>query len=206
MKSRFCRIFLVLGLLGASAPLAPLHAQVQLKPGDIKLSKVAIEAQKTPDFQAGNVKGKNVPNPRDWLELEYEFEVAGDPKVVIKELLFRYYVAFKTATGTKLVSGDVKHVNVVPGEKTYTVAYVSPSTLGEVTGEYRNFQPSGVAGAGVEVYYNGVIVGRESTESGSKATFWDVLSPQPGVLSKLDTPFALLWIDRYAEFDRSGNR
>jgi len=152
------------------------------------------------------VKGKNVPNPRDWLELEYEFEVAGDPKVVIKELLFRYYVAFKTATGTKLVSGDVKHVNVVPGEKTYTVAYVSPSTLGEVTGEYRNFQPSGVAGAGVEVYYNGVIVGRESTESGSKATFWDVLSPQPGVLSKLDTPFALLWIDRYAEFDRSGNR
>lgn len=183
-----------------------LHAQAQLKVGDVKLSKVALEVQKTPDFQAGNVKGKNIPNPRDWLEIEYEFEVAGDPKNVIKELMFRNYVALNSSTGTAkvVVSGDVKHVNVVPGEKYFTVAYIAPSTIGEVTGEYRNFQPSGVVGAGVEVFYNGVIVGGESTLSGSKAKFWEALSPQPGILSKLDTPFALLWIDRYAEFDRSG--
>ena len=204
MKSRACQILIALGVLVAAAPLGSLHAQVQLKPGDIKLSKVALEVQKTPDFQAGNVKGKNIPNPRDWLEIEYEFEVAGDPKNVIKELLFRNYVAFTSPTGTKIVTGDVKHVNVVPGEKYFTVSYIAPSTIGEVTGEYRNFQPSGVAGAGVEVFYNGVIVGLESTLSGSKQRFWEALSPQPGVLSKLDTPFALLWIDRYAEFDRSG--
>jgi hypothetical protein len=207
MKSRVCQILIALGVLAATAPLATLHAQVQLKVGDLKLSKVALEVQKTPDFQAGNVKGKNIPNPRDWLEVEYEFEVAGDPKEVIKELMFRNYVAFTSPTapkGVAIVSGDVKHVNVVPGEKYFTVSYVSPSTIGEVTGEYRNFQVSGVVAAGVEVFYNGVIVGGESTFSGSKAKFWEALSPQPGVLSKLDTPFALLWIDRYAEFDRSG--
>ncbi len=182
--------------------LASLQAQqsIQLKMGDVKVESPVYEAQKTPNFQAGDVKGKDVPNPRDWLEIEVEFEANGPRGAVIKDLLFRYYVGFRDTTGTpRVLSGDVKHINVVTSEKTFSVAYVAPNTLGELTGDFRRFQPNSVEAVGVEVYYNGVIVGGTST----KGKFWESISPQPGVLGKADTPFALLWIDRYAEVEKS---
>ena len=189
------------GLFGGS-----LHAQqqVQLKVGDVDVKKMEFDAQKTPSFQAGDVKGKNIPNPRDWLELEVEFTVKGDPKTVVKELLFRYYIGFRDQTGAaRVLTGDVKHINIVPGEESYSAVYVSPSTLGEITGDFRRFQPSSVEAVGVEVIYNGVIVGGKSSMSGARAKFWEAAGTQPGVLAKGDTPFALLWIDRYADAEKS---
>lgn len=182
--------------------LSSLQAQqqIQLKLGDVKVESPVYEAQKTPNFQAGDVKGKDVPNPRDWLEIEVEFEVNGPRDSVVKDLLFRYYVGFRDTTGApRVLSGDVKHINVITGEKTFSVAYVAPNTLGELTGDFRRFQPNSVEAVGVEVYYNGVIVGGTTT----KGKFWEAISPQPGVLGKADTPFALLWIDRYAEAEKS---
>jgi hypothetical protein len=189
------------GLFGGS-----LHAQqqVQLKVGDVDVKKMEFDAQKTPSFQAGDVKGKNIPNPRDWLELEVEFTVKGDPKTVVKDLLFRYYIGFRDQTGAaRVLTGDVKHINIVPGEELYSAVYVSPSTLGEITGDFRRFQPSSVEAVGVEVIYNGVIVGGKSSMSGARAKFWEAAGTQPGVLAKGDTPFALLWIDRYADAEKS---
>jgi len=52
---------------------------------------------------------------------------------------------------------------------------------------------------GLEVIFNGVIVGGQSSLSGASAKFWDATGTKPGVLPKAETPFALLWIDRYAE-------
>ena len=83
------------------------------------------------------------------------------------------------------------------------MVYVNPNTLGEITGDFRRFQDSAVQAMGVEVIYNGVIVGGDSTQSGSRAKFWQATGTQPGLLSKPDTPFALLWIDRYAETEKS---
>ncbi len=188
------------GLLGGA-----LQAQqpVQLKVGDIDVGKMDYDAQKTPSFQAGDVKGKNIPNPRDWLELEVQFKVNGDPKTVVKELLFRYYIGFKDQTGSaRVLTGDVKHINVVPGEESYSAVYVSPSTLGEITGNFRRFQPSSVEAVAVEIIYNGVIVGGKSSLSGARAKFWESTGTQPGVLAKADTPFALLWLDRYADVEK----
>lgn len=186
-------------LLAAPLLLGSLQAQqqIQLKMGDVDVSDPVYEAQKTPNFQAGDVKSKNVPNPRDWLEIEVPFEVRGPRNAVIKELLFRYYVAIRDQSGaTRTLSGDVKHVNVLAGEKTFSSAYVAPGILGDITGDFRRFQPSTVLGVGVEVYFNGVIVGGKSTAGGK---FWEQTGTQPGVLGKVETPFALLWIDRYAE-------
>jgi hypothetical protein len=188
------------GLFGGSLQA---QQQIQLKPGDVDVSKMEYDAQKTPNFQAGDVKGKNIPNPRDWLELEVEFKVKGDPNTVVKDLLFRYYIGFKDQTGSaRILTGDVKHINIVPGEESYSAVYVSPSTLGEITGDFRRFQPNSVEAVGVEVIYNGVIVGRSSSISGNRA-FWEAAGTQPGVLAKGDTPFALLWIDRYADAEKS---
>lgn len=194
-------LFIAIALAGFF--FTPANAQqVQLKPGDVKVGKLTYDAQKTPNFQAGDVKGKDVPNPRDWLEIEVEFEVKGPKDAIIKELMFRYYVGFKDSAGQpRILTGDVNHINVVAGEKTYSAAYVAPSVLGEITGNFRRFQPTSVQAVGVEIYYNGVIVGRETSLGGGR-TFWEG-GTQPGVLGKADTPFALLWIDRYAEVQKA---
>lgn len=191
-------LFAVVSLLTFSG--AALQAQqqpIQLKMGDVKVGQPVFDAQKTPNFQAGDVKTKDVPNPKDWLEVEVEFEVDGPRNAVVKELLFRYYVAFADQNNqTKTLTGDVKHVNVVCGEKTFSAAYVAPSMLGEITGDFRRFQPGSVKGVGLEVIYNGVVVGGATTGGGK---FWEATGTSPGVLGKAKTPFALLWIDRYAE-------
>ncbi len=192
---------LVGGLLLSAASLKAQQQPVQLKMGDIKVSSPSLLSQKTPNFQAGDVKVKNIPNPRDWLEIEIEFEVAGDRKAVVKELLFRYYVAMRDQSNqVRCLTGDVKHINILCRDKTYSAAYVAPAVLGEITGDFRRFNTSSVEAVGLEIIYNGVVVGGTSTKGGS---FWQNLSTQPGVLGKADTPFALLWIDRYAEVDRS---
>lgn len=191
----------------AAAILAPgtLLAQqmVQVKPGTgIEVKTPEVQTQPTPEFEAGNVKTKSVKSPRDWLEVEVEFEPKGvEPRDgVLSKLLFRYYVAIRTEEGTKVLTGDVTHVNLMAGEKTYSSAYVSPSVLGKITGDYRRFQMSAVQGVGVEVFYNGVSVGGTSTAGGR---FWETLAPEPGVIGKNESPFALLWIDRYADIEVS---
>jgi len=196
------QLMIMVGAL-AFAPIAS-HAQqpIQLSVGDVNIRKMDVDVQKTPNFSAGGVKDKNVPNPKDWLEVEVEFEVKGRGDAVIPELLFRYYIGFRDQTGRpRTLTGDVRHRNVPLGERTFSAVYVPPPTLGEITGNFRRFNSSSVEAVGVEVYYNGVIVGGDSSRGGK---FWEQTGTQPGILSKIQTPFALLWIDRYAEFDVSG--
>ncbi|MDB2496252.1 hypothetical protein N9X25_03815 [Verrucomicrobiales bacterium] len=195
-------IFAAFGLFAAVVQAQNL----QLGPNSVDVKKVEVEVQKTPQFQAGGVNNKNIPNPRDWLEVEVEFEVdaRAPDNAVVGELLFRYYIGFKDQRGTgRTITGDVKHKNVMIGEETYSAVYVSPDTLGEITGEYSNFQSSDVAAVGVEIFYNGVLVGGYSSLSGTKAKFWEATGTGPGILSKHETPFALLWIDRYADVDKN---
>mgnify|MGYP001571414965 FL=1 len=195
-------IFAALGLFAAGVQAQNLR----LGPNSVDVKKVEVEVQKTPQFQAGGVNDKNIPNPRDWLEVEVEFEVdaRAPDNAVVGELLFRYYIGFKDQSGNgRTITGDVKHKNVMIGEEAYSAVYVSPNTLGEITGEYRNFQPSDVAAVGVEIFYNGVLVGGNSSLSGTKAKFWEATGTGPGILSKHETPFALLWIDRYADVDKN---
>src|SRR5690606_15888370 len=89
LKRPMKKLLILFALAGFFGTCLQAQQQVQLKVGDVDVGKMEYDAQKTPSFQAGDVKGKNIPNPRDWLELEVEFRVKGDPKTVVKELLFR---------------------------------------------------------------------------------------------------------------------
>lgn len=199
---------LFLGVLTAGI-LAPRKSdaqtvQVQVKPGDgIDVKNPSVDTQPTPDFQAAGVKSKSW-KPRDWLEIEAEFEAKGvlPRNAVIPKLLFRYYAAIRGPKGPKVLKGETTHINVEDGEKYYTAAYVSPSNLGKITGDFRRFQTSAIEGVGIEVLYNGVLVGGVSTAGGK---FWEQLPPEAGVVGKADSPFALLWIDRYADVEPKGN-
>ncbi len=173
---------------------------VRIAVGDVDVKSMEVESQQTPEFQASGPKNKNIPSPRQWLEFEVEFEIDGPREQVVPELLFRYYIGMRDQDGQSLVlTGDVTHLNVLCGEESYSAVYVSPNTLGTLTGDYRRFQPSSVSAVGVEVYFNGVMVGGDSTLSGSNAKFWQALPTRPGILAKHETPFALLWLDRYAD-------
>lgn len=185
-------------LLSGLAVSAYAQQQVMVKPGGVKIKGVEKQAQKTPNFQAGGVDTKKIPNPREWLEIEVEFEVDGaSPRDgVLPELLFRYYVGMKDERGNNIaLTGDANYINVIAGEEYYSAMYVPPSTLGRITGEFRRFNVNSVLAVGVEIYYNGVLVGKES----SAGDFWTKMPTQAGVLSREKTPFSLLWIDRYPE-------
>lgn len=165
----------------------------------VKVKKIEYDVQPTPLFQTGGgVKSKKVPRQKSWLEVEVEFEVkAGNKEGVVNDLQFRYYIALKGPEGTKMLVGDVNHVNMLEGDKLFSVVYISPATLGKVTGKYRDFQKSAVNAVAVEVSYNGRVIGGEST--GGSGRWWEGLSAEQGVLPKGKTPFALLWLDRYAD-------
>ncbi|MFK5923471.1 MAG: hypothetical protein QM496_14940 [Verrucomicrobiota bacterium] len=165
----------------------------------VKVKKIEVELQPTPVFEAGGgVKTKKIPRQKTWLEVEVEFEVkAGNKEGVVDNLQFRYYVAIKGAEGTRLLMGDVTHVNMMEGDKLFSVIYVSPTTLGKLTGKYKDFQKSAINAVAVEISYNGRVIGGDST--GGKGRWWESLSAEQGILSKEKTPFGLLWIDRYAD-------
>jgi len=165
----------------------------------VKVKKIEYDVQPTPVFATGGgVKSKKVPRQKSWLEVEVEFEVkAGNKDGVVNDLQFRYYIAVAGADGTKLLMGDVTHVNMVEGDKLFSVVYVSPATLGKLTGKYTGFQKSAIKSVAVEISYNGRVIGGESTAGSGR--WWESLSAEQGVLTKGKTPFALLWIDRYAD-------
>jgi len=196
----FLTTLAALGLLAIN-----IHAQeaVRLSPGDVEIKGFDFQAQQTPDFQASGPKSKNIPIPREWLELEIEFEVDADRDSVINKLMFRYYIGIRDQQGNPVVlTGDTQHINVIASEKSYSAVYVSPNTLGTLTGDFRRFQPSAILGVGVEVFYNGVMVGKKSDTNNY---FWESpsVSQRPGVLPKHETPFALLWLDRYADVEKA---
>lgn len=196
------RISLIAFAITASTVVFAQAQQVQVESIDVK--GIAFDTQPTPQFDAGNVKSKNVPNPKDWLEVEVEFEAKANARdAVIPELLFRYYVAVQAADGsTKVLTGDVNHVNVVSGEEYFSAVYVSPMTLGTITGDFRRFQSGSVKAVAVEVFFNGVSKGGQS-EGGPSGRWWESMQSQSGVMSREETPFGLLWIDRYADVKKA---
>lgn len=174
-------------------------AQAQKGQPAVKVKKISGELQPTPLFQTGGgVKTKKVPRQKTWLEVEVEFEVkAGNKEGIVDGLQFRYYIAIEGKEGTRMLMGDVNHVNMLEGEKLYSVVYVSPATLGKLTGKYKDFQMSLIKAVAVEVSYNGRVIAGKS--DGGSGRWWESLSSEQGVLPKDKTPYALLWIDRYAD-------
>lgn len=189
----------VFALLGASLIAASSNAQAQA----VKVDKPKIEVtiQKTPRFSADGPKAKR-DTQKQWVEVEVEFKAdIADPKAdFIDQLEIRYYITLPPKTGEprKVYTLTVNHVNIPKDEVVYSVAYMSPITIAKIMGKDKVPGKADVEVA-VEIRSQGAVVNGDAT---AKATskWWTTMPAAEGlVLPKSKTPFAPLWLDRYAE-------
>ena len=104
-----------------------------------------------------------------------------------------------------MMTGDVTHVNVATGEDIFSCVYLPPAVVDLAKGKDSKVSTSDILAVGVAIFVNGVEIAREG--KGQNAGWWlqpGSLVSQPGVLPKGKTPFALLWIDRHADEQKSG--
>jgi hypothetical protein len=75
---------------------------------------------------------------------------------------------------------------------------MSPSTVGKIVGKTATPNKSDIEVA-VEIRHQGKLIAGDATSRAS-SRWWNNMSQKEGlVLNKGETPFALLWLDRYAE-------
>lgn len=192
-------LFIGLALFGAA--LVPATAQQKAAIG-----KLEFDAIPSPEVATGKSKAFK---PKDWLEVESEFTIAGTPeqkKIGFIDLVtVKWYVAVKNPDGKGIVklAKDITHVNVPVDEPVYSSVYLSPNTLKRLTGQDRAGKGA-VEVVGLEVLINGVKVGEGTSKM--KEGWWNApsLSDQSAkfpLLNKSETPFKMLWWDRYAEIE-----
>jgi hypothetical protein len=153
-------------------------------------------------------KGKSF-TPKDWLEVETELKVMMAPEPKSKtcdRLTITWYVAVDNPekSGTYLkFKREIEHVNIPLGEKIFCSVYLSPASIRRLTGSDRAGKSS-VKAVGFEISVDGAVVATESSAGGkwwadpkAAAKFSD--SEVVPLLSKPETPFAMMWWDAYAE-------
>jgi len=160
----------------------------------------------SPEF--GVMKGKPVKG-RDWLEVEARIKVdmAPEPKSkTCDSLTVKWYVAVdnpeKVGTYLKLTK-EIEYVNVPLKEDVYCSAYISPASIRRLTGFERSGKRA-IKLIGFEVIIDGKVVASAADKPG-KENWWSAASSVIAdttavpLLNKMETPFASLWWDRYAE-------
>jgi len=180
---------------------ATLNAQQKANVG-----KIVFDALPSPTVSSGKEKSFK---PKDWLEAEAEITIpasnAEQKKIgFIDQVTVKWYVAVKGVEGAKgpvKLSKDITHINVPVDEAFYTSVYLSPNLFKRLTGKDRANKEA-LEVVGLEVLINGVKVGEGTSKM--KEGWWnssslaDMSSKFP-LLNKNETPFKMLWWDRYAE-------
>jgi len=173
----------ILSFAACAVLVLSLHAGAQA-PAAIKLGKVQPAVVKTPDFSLKSGGDKRT-KPGDWLEIEVEFDTKGGE---IDELTLEYAVQVES----KLVEGLVTHITIPEGREHFSVMYISPRMLEKLTAG-KPLTGSSIQNAWVTAKIKGQIVGTASHRPGNPPN----LQRQPGLLNKMETPFAPLYFDRY---------
>jgi hypothetical protein len=134
--------------------------------------------------------------PAVWLEVETEFDAFQE----FPELTFKYSLVLTGKQGTKLLEGEVVHVDVAPGRERHSVMYIAPKTLNRLS-DNKAFSLSNIYGVYVEVSSGGQLVafGQKS----AKATYDNFAKGRELLTDKLtdvflnknQTPFAPLFFD-----------
>lgn len=194
-----------LALVFGAVALAPL-AHAQAYKADVK--KPAFDALPSPDIKTNKDKGFK---PKDWLEMEVEFELDAKPATkdgFADRVTVQWYAAVKKREGGGywLLNKNVEHVNVKIGEKLFSSVYISPNTYERLTGSEK-VSKGDIKAVGGAILINGVRVGLFSTEAirNGGTPWWEAASDALArtdkfpMLNKNETPFKILWYDRYAE-------
>ena len=171
------------------------------------VGKPVFDDLPSPDVKSGKEKTFK---PKDWLEVEAGMKISGTPEQkkvgYINTVTVKWYVGLKNPDGKgaiKLVK-TINHINVPVDEEVFTSVYISPATIKRLTGKDKA-NKGAVEAVGIEVLVDGVKVGQASEKA--KELWWNApaLSDQSEkfpLLNKTETPFAMLWYDRYAEIQK----
>lgn len=187
--------------LGLAFTLPSAIAQDLERVDKIDVDEAEIAMQKTPEFEYSGASNKKTPTRREWLELDLKFKIEGkSTSEYISQLLFKYYIVLDDKDKT-MVTAQITHVNVPIGEDIYSSVYLSPGALAKYFGKGKASERS-IAGYAVEVFHKGELKGGK-TDKSDGGKWWQTRAAVPEVLMpKSDTPFALLWWDRYADSQR----
>jgi len=168
-------------------------------------TKPTFDNLTSPDFNVGKSKKFK---PRDWLEIEASLKLQMSPEPLSKtaeRITVKWYVAVQHPEkkgAFLLLTKDITHVNVPLNEEIFSSVYLSPASIMRLTGKDRAGKAV-VEMVGYEVIANGLKIAEETTKG--KPGWWnstsDKLSRSDTVplLNKMETPFANMWWDRYAE-------
>lgn len=172
-----------------------------------------MDSQLSPQF-GGNKNFK----AKEWLEVEAKLlvQMAPEPKSkTCDRFTVKWYVAVANPEqrGTFLLfSREVKHVNIPTGEEIYVSCYMSPASIRRILGEARNPEKA-VEVVSYEVLVNGEPLAYQTSNKRFKHGWWNqggdklIRSEVVPLLDKTETPFSIMWWDRYAEVDpKSNNR
>jgi len=203
--SLFRRPALAVGALFAALTFlaAPAHAQ-----GKAELGTLVFDDIPSPEVNSGKAKAFK---PKDWLEVEVGMKIpatSAEQKKAgfINQVTVKWYVAMDNpdAKGVIKLSKTINHINVPIDEEVFSAVYMSPSALKRLTGKDKAGKSS-VKAVGVEVLVDGVKVGEAADKQ--KAGWWNAgslsdMSDKFPLLNKDETPFSMLWWDRYAEIQK----
>lgn len=169
----------------------------------VTAEKPTFEDLPSPEFSGGKQKPFK---PKDWLEVEAKINVQLKPEPPSKtapEVTVKWYIAVKNPekSGTYfLLSKTITHINVPLDEDIYSSVYLSPASIMRLTGSPKGGK-NAVEYVGFEVLVNGEV--KASDTNKGDVGWWK--SPKLSatdtvpLLAKYETPFAVMWWDRYAE-------
>lgn len=200
-----------LSLLRKGAAMAAIATMVlsgsAFGQGKTDVGKIDFDSLPSPEVNTGKSKSWK---PKDWLEFEVgvklpAFNQEQKDAGFVDRITVKWSVALKNPDGKGfiLLTKDINHINVPIDEEVYSSVYLSPNTLKRVTGSDTAGKTS-VDRVAVEVLVNGRTVAAESSKGKPDWVTAGSLSNQSGrfpLLNKTETPFAMLWWDRYAEIE-----
>jgi hypothetical protein len=209
MKHRFATIRRsALAAVAATAAAFALLPTTTSAQGKADVGNPTFDDLPSPDIK-GAGKDKSF-KPKDWLEVEVGFKIAGTPEQkkigFINAVTVKWYVAMKNPDGKNFIklSKTIEHINVPVDEEVFSSVYMSPSALKRLTGKDKAGKSS-LEAVGVEVLVDGTKVGQATFKQ--KEGWWTSpnLSDQSDkfpLLNKDETPFQMFWYDRYAEIQK----
>lgn len=189
MKTFLVLCAAVLATVGAHA-----QAPAVVTARDIKIDKISPAVTTSPQFNVSNTTDKRATYLK-WLEIEVEFSI--DRVELVDELTFEYLVEING----KLCPGEITHVNIPKGPGRFSVMYMSPRALDRLTGN-KPLNNAMIGNMWVTVKKQGQLL---ATKSVSPAKPPNVQHTLNMLVPRSDTPFQVLWWDRY-EAVRPGTR
>jgi hypothetical protein len=188
------KTFLTLCATLAFAVAANAQVPAVVTARDLKIDKISPSVNTSPEFSVRNTTDKRAEYLK-WLEIEVEFSV--DRVELVDELTLEYLVEING----KLCPGEITHVNIPKGKR-YSVMYVSPRSIDRLT---LNKPLTGgmIGNMWIKIKKQGQTLAEKSLQAGipkNQQQFPGLLVP------KSETPFQVLWWDRYEATRPAGAR